>query len=133
MTSIERARAEWEVNSKPSPREGRRRNRLVIDEFRRYGEALALLEWTKVCIISKIETLRPRAGAASRLIEYLKSLADSHHISLFGNITAYVPETPHVLDGLLSQAELEAWYKKRGFFVHRGRSGIVEFWYPKAP
>ena len=134
MTPIELVRAEWEASTAFCPRTwfaGKRRL-LVTDNFRRYGEAIAVLEWSSYCVVSKLESLSPRGGAASRLIAYLKTLADSHRIVLFGNATAYVPETQTVLNGLLTQSELEAWYQRHGFVMHRNSLGIMEIWYPGA-
>jgi len=129
MRGIESARAEWEADSEPCPSERRLRKSTVIDEFRRYGDALALLVWTNVCTISKLEAVNPRTGAASQLVEYLKSLADRHDIRLFGNITAYIPDLPGPQDNLLLQSQLEAWYERHGFWIHRGQK-LVELWYP---
>jgi hypothetical protein len=131
MNGIVAARTEWKKNSAPSPRARVLKRRVVTEEFRRFGEAIALLEWTDRCTILKVETLRPRMGAATALVEYLKRLVDFYEIPLCGNITAYVPDLPTETSNILSQQELETWYAKRGFALRRGSVGQIELWYPR--
>lgn len=133
MAPILQARAEWEANSTPAPRMRRQGRCEVTDQFRQYEDVIAILEWTELCVISKVETLRPHVGAATRLLQFLKSLADRHQITLFGNATAYCPDEHRSKIELLSQDQLETWYERQGFRLHRGSLGIVEIWYPSAP
>lgn len=125
------ARAEWEANTKAQPRETRLKRRVIVDQFRQYGEALAILEWSDICTISKIESLHPGIGAASRLLEYVKSLGTRYQVALFGNATAYLPDVCASTSRLLSQEQLERWYRKHDFVLCKNKLGITELWYPK--
>jgi hypothetical protein len=131
--SIHLARAEWEANSKPAPRMRQQGRREVKDQFRQRGNVIAILEWTDVCIISKIETLHPYVGAATDFLQFLKRLATQHKITLFGNATAYRPDEQMSEVELVSQEQLEKWYEKHGFQLHNGSLGVVEIWYPRTP
>ena len=44
-----------------------------------------------------------------------------------------VPDARDLRPALLTQTVLAAWYQRRGFVMHRSSSGVVEFWYPRAP
>ena len=125
------ARSEWEANTTAFPRERHSRKMVFVDQFRKYGDAMAVLEWSDRCVISKIETLSPGAGAASRLLGYLKLLSGRYQVRLFGNATAYVPNDFAVADQLLGQDRLEAWYRKHGFVLHKNAIGLVELRYPE--
>lgn len=133
MPRSELARAEWEASTESRPRVQRQGKRELIDEFRQYGNALAVLKWGDFCTISKIESLRPGTGAATRLIEFIKSLAQKYQITLFGNATAYLPDNATTLDNFLTQDLLEGWYKRHGFQLHRNSLDGVEIWYPNIP
>ena len=131
--SILQAREVWELNTEPAPRERRQGKRDLIDEFRQFGNAIAILKWIDVCEISKIETLRPHEGAATALLEFLILLADQNQITLFGNATAYHPDDQIPGLAVLTQEQLEKWYEKHGFHLYTGKNGVVEIWYPKRP
>ena len=131
--SVAHARSEWEANSTPAYRVRRQLRHEVIDEFRMYGDAIAILQWTNICTISKIETLRPRVGAATALLKFLKSLADRYQITLLGIATAYRPDEQTSEIEFLSQEELQSWYERHAFQLHKARTGCIEIWYPKTP
>jgi hypothetical protein len=139
MTPLQCAREEWEANTTPCPKKhslSKFRTTFHIHEFRKFGQAIAWLKWNDDYIeITKLEKL-PGAGrrAGTPLIEFLKSIADKHHIRLFGNATIYQPDPPRPEAPLLPQEQLEAWYKKHGFQLYKNiETGIVELWYPNAP
>jgi|SRR5690606_19690399 hypothetical protein len=100
------------------------------EDFRRFGNAEAWLEWESHCTIKKLETLKPRSGAASLLLSKLKELADRHGFLIFANVSSYATGVP---ENLLSQTELEEWYVRQGFDVYSGANGCVFAWYPKRP
>jgi hypothetical protein len=63
MSSLPAAQAEWEAATIPYPLFHKQSYGAVVEEpFRRYGDAIAWLEWQEDCEIEKIETLKPRAG-----------------------------------------------------------------------
>lgn len=139
MASLQRAREEWEANTTPLPKQHRVsgfRMAFRTHEFRQFGQAIAWLEWDgKYGDLKKLEKLPgAKRGAGTLLLQFLKSLADKHQIRLFGNATVHEPDPP-IPDGpLLSQEQLESWYKKHGFQLCRTvRSDIVEIWYPGVP
>jgi len=123
MTPLQRAQEEWEANTTPHPKKhllSKFRTAFHIHEFRQFGEAIALLDWAKDCIvITKLETLQPGGCGPSRLIEFLKALADKYQVSLWGNARIYEPD-PLVPEGhLLTKDQLENFYKKRGFQLRK--------------
>jgi len=142
MTPIQQAQHEWEANTTPYPK-----NHLVLpvvrnnpivhkDNFRKYGQAIAWLEWDgKYIEMKKFEKLPCAAkGAGTPLIEFLKSLADKYHVRILGNPLRYDPDPPVPCGPLLSQAQLEGWYEKQGFRIHKiPNSDIPIMWYPDAP
>jgi hypothetical protein len=139
MTPLQRAREEWEANTTSHPKKhsiSKFRPAFHIHEFRKFGQAIAWLKWDGDYIeITKFEKL-PGAGrqAGTPLVEFLKSVADKYQIRLFGNATIYQPDPPIPEGPLLSQDQLEIWYKKHGFQLYKSiKSGIVELWYPNAP
>ena len=134
MTSIVCAKSEWEAATVPHSCPRTRCNgEIVEDPFRKYGDAVAWLEWSDVCEIKKIETLRPRSGAATALVTFLKALADKYKLRLFGQPIPYAPDCSLAADSPLSEEELFAWYSKRGFVVGRTSSGVPYLWYPDVP
>ena len=136
ISPIETAKAQWEANSLPYPLITHHRRRIITEDFRRLGDAIALLVWTDKCEVKKIESLCPRTGAASHLLRYILSLADAYEITLFGNARAYTSPHQGSCNSIMLQADLEIWYIKYGFTLHRFRVGgeeVVEFWYPHSP
>lgn len=110
MSSILEARANWEIATTPYPLLRKQSyGKLVEEPFRRYGDAIAWLEWEENCVITKIETLKPRSGAASALLSFLKALTERHCIRIYGNPLAYEPTCQLAAASPLSQQELEAW------------------------
>ena len=106
---------------------------VVEEPFRRYGDAIAWLEWEDACVIKKIEALKPRIGATASLLSFLKVLAVKHGIRITGNPVIYGPTCPLAAASPLSQEELNAWYSKRGFLIGKSKNGVPELWYPEAP
>ena len=106
---------------------------VVEEPFRRYGDSIAWLEWDRYCIIKKIETMRPRSGATTALLSFLRSLAAKHGFRIYGNPVVYEPTCPLALVTPLSQMELNAWYSKNGFLVGTSPDGVPCLWYPGAP
>jgi hypothetical protein len=125
------ARSESDANTTAFPRERHSRMMVFVDQVRKYGDAKAVLEWSDRCAISKIETLSPGVGAASRLLGYLKLLSGRYRIALFGNATAYVTNSFAFADQLLAQQRLEQWYRNHCFILHKNKLGMVELWYPE--
>jgi hypothetical protein len=119
MTPIQYARQEWEANTTPHPKQHRvskMRMAFHTHEFRQFGQAIALLNWAGDRIeITKVETLQPGGGSPSRLIEFLKTLADKYQVTLWGHARIYEPDAPIPRGHLLKKDELENFYKKRGF------------------
>jgi hypothetical protein len=134
MSSISAARAEWEAATIPCPLSREQSHGEIVEEpFRRYGDAIAWLDWEDYCTIVKIETLRPRSGAATSLLSFLKSVATRHGIRIYGNPVVYEPTCPQAAASPLSQKELAAWYSKRRFIVGRSEEGIPYLWFPDVP
>jgi hypothetical protein len=134
LTSLSAAQAEWEAATTPYPLPHKQSYGKIIDEpFRRYGDAIAWLEWQDNCTITKIETLKPRTSAATSLLSFLKTLATKHGIHIYGSPVIYEPTCPLAAVLPLSQEELEAWYSKNGFLVGRSSNGVPYFWYPSPP
>lgn len=134
MSSLSAAQAEWEAATIPYPLPHKQSYGEIVEEpFRRYGGAIAWLDWDEYCIIKKIETLRPRTGATTSLLSFLKTLAAKHRVRIYGNPVVYEPTCPQAAASPLSQEELNAWYSKHGFLVGRSSEGVPYLWYPDAP
>ena len=136
MNPLQLAMKEWEDKTTPQHKERKGGKKIRIQEFRKYGEAIAWLELdSKHIEIKKIEKLSCKGrGAGTALIEFLKSLADKYQVRLFGGVVAYDLEPPISNCPTLSQAQLEDWYQKRGFQLRRiPDSDIVLIWYPDLP
>jgi hypothetical protein len=122
MTPIQKAQQDWENNTTLHLKKhliSRFRPVFQIQEFRQFGNAIAMLNWSGDCIeITKFETLRPNEGAATRLIEFLKSLADKYQVRLWGHARPYEPDSPPT-GHLLTKEELEEFYKKHGFQLRK--------------
>jgi hypothetical protein len=136
MTPIQLAKKEWEENSTPHAKNNFIGKRNYTQEFRKYGEAIAWLDFDgEYIVMKKIEKLSCEGrGAGTALIEFLKSLADKYQVRLFANIAAYELEPPIVNCPTLSQDQLEAWYSEHGFQLRRiPNSGLSVIWYPDTP
>lgn len=133
MNSISSAKQEWESETTPYPLIHKLSGGIKEEEpFRRFQNAIAWLEWSGICTIKKIETLRPKTGAATSLLSFLKGIACKHSIYIFGNPCYYPPTSPEATQSPLSQEELFSWYERRGFIVDCGID-CPSIWYPKAP
>ena len=130
LDSINQARVEWEQKTQKKYCSRFNKRREIIDEFRQYGDAKAILVWGEDCTISKIETLKANSGAGANLLVFLKYLADKYKINLFGNATSYMPCNSLFEKELLCQNQLENWYLKHGFKCYRNSLGIIEISYP---
>lgn len=131
MSSVSAAQVAWEAATAPYPlRHKQSYGEIVEEPFRRFGDAIAWLEWTDVCEIKKLETLKPNSGAATRLLAFLKQLADEHGINLFGNPVAYDPTCSLAAASPLSQDELNSWYSRHGFLVGKSNAGVPFLCYP---
>lgn len=134
MGASANAQAEWEAATVPHPLSHRQSyGEFVQEPFRKYGDAIAWLEWTRFCEIKKLETLKARSGAATLLVVFLKALADKHRVHLFGQPIPYAPTCSLAAVAPLSQNELYAWYSRRGFKVGKSSSGVPYLWYPDIP
>jgi hypothetical protein len=107
------------------------------DQFRKRGQAIALINWDSEYIeITKLEKL-PDGGreAAIPLVEFLKSLADKYHVQISAHVKRYTPDSPWPDDyPIPSQEKLEAWYEKRGFQLFtQGKPAPTWAWYPDVP
>ena len=130
MHGIAAARMEWERLTELYVVERKKGSRTYKDDFRRFGDAIALLEWgSERCTISKLEALVLKDGAATRLLKLLQGISDEYDVPLWGNVIPYDPARP--VDGTapIAQDELEALYLKIGFRLHRGLD-VVECFYP---
>lgn len=138
MNSLEAAHAEWEAATIPYPLLHKQSYGKIVEEpFRRYGDAIAWLEWEaheegSVCEFKKFETLKRKTGAATSLLNFLKTLAVKHQVHIYGNPTPYPPTCPMAAESPLSEEELKTWYSKRGFLVGRSKNGVPYLWYPNA-
>lgn len=68
------------------------KNNLIYfrEDFRRFDNAIAWLQWNEDCIeIKKLETLLPHGGGPTRLIKFLKTLADEFLVPLWGHARLY--------------------------------------------
>ena len=123
MTPLQQARHEWEANTTPHPKKhplSKFRAEFHTHEFRQFGQAIAWLNWTEDCIeITKFETLQPGGGGPSRLIEFLKTLADKYQVPLWGHARIYEPDPPIPEGHLLTRGQLENFYKKHGFKLRK--------------
>ena len=136
MTPLQLAQKEWEDKTIPHPKNHLVGKKIHIHEFRKFGEAIAWLQWDgKYIVISKFEKLPGAArGAGTRLVRFLISLADKYQLRIFGNLRCYEPDPPIPCGSLMTQDVLESWYKKQGFKINKNaKSGVIELWYPSAP
>jgi len=133
MSPLQQAQHEWEASTTPHPKKhplSKFRPEFRTHEFRQFGKAIVLLNWAEDRIeITKFETLQPGGGDATRLIEFLKTLADKYQIPLWGHARIYEPDPPFPEGRLLTQEELEAFYKKYGFELREIDSNTSEISY----
>jgi hypothetical protein len=103
----------------PFPRIRSQNKRLVIDEFRRVrGRS------RRLGVVSFLRHFKDRdpqlPGGCSikayRLPQNTGGLAPDTPIR---NATAYVPDARDLRPALLTQVELDTWYQRRGFVMHR--------------
>ena len=134
MTPLSVARTEWEAGTTSYPLPHKQSYGEIIEEpYRRYGNAIAWLEWSDHCEIRKFQTLTPKSGEATLLLTFLKALATKHGIRIFGNPVVYEPTYPLPSETLLTQEQLMSWYRKQGFVVGRTKAGTGYLWYPDVP
>jgi hypothetical protein len=139
MTPLQQAQQEWEAVTTPHPKQHFYENgkkQVGKHQFRKFGQAIALLNWCENIEMTKLEKLPSGGrGATIPIVEFLKTLADNYHIRIFGHVKPYTPDPPWSDDEYIpTQEELEAWYKKRGFHLcMRGKLGAVALWYPDVP
>jgi hypothetical protein len=135
MTHLHLAEEEWTAITQPAPKTHHRSRKPVTHPFRRFGQALAWVEFDAEQIeIKKLEmTVHPAKGAATLLLEALKAIATKHELRITGAAIAYLPDPPVPPGPFLSQKELEDWYRRRGFQLVPDRSCITIFWYPDVP
>jgi hypothetical protein len=126
MTPVEQAQRKWEANTKPHPknhivRPVVRNNPIIFkEEFRQFDKAIALLNWNVDCIeILKLETLQPRHGGPTRLISFLKCIADEFQIPLWGHARLYELDPPFPEGDLLTKEKLYQFYEKHGFQLRK--------------
>lgn len=136
MKSIQRARKEWEDKTVPHPKWHFIGSECFRDEFRQYGNAIALVDWNRdYALISKLERLPLSGGGETKkLIKFLKSLAEEYHFRLYGQAVAYIPDRPCPEGPFLTHEELEHWYRAQGFKLCKIKgSERSEIWYPDIP
>jgi len=123
FSPLQQAQQEWETNTTPHPKNHPidKNGKIVhIHEFRQFDNAIAWLNWNGDCIeITKIETLQPNQGASTRLIHFLKVLADKYQVRLWGHARIYQPDEPVPKGSLLTKNQLENFYKKHGFQLRK--------------
>jgi hypothetical protein len=61
--------------------------------------------------ISDIQTMAPGTGAGSKALQFLKGLADKHHVTLSGFAKAYANDPKYIT----KNADLFKFYKSNGF------------------
>jgi hypothetical protein len=139
VTPLQLAQKEWECETTPHPKQHFYENgkkQKGLHEFRKCCQAIALINWNGDEIeITKLEKL-PGAGqgAAIPLVNFLKALADKHHIRLWGQAKTYTPDPPRPEGPFPTQEQLEAWYKRLGFQLFtRGKTAPTWIWYPDIP
>lgn len=133
MTPTSKAQADWERASEPYPLFHQSGKRTIRDDFRRMGNAIAVIDWGQNCELKKLEPITPREGGPTTLLAFLRGLADKHGIAIRGNATPYLPSRSELHEMIMSQEQLEKWYQDRGFQVHRfmcGAASAVEVRYP---
>ncbi|NOS69737.1 MAG: hypothetical protein HOP33_07390 [Verrucomicrobia bacterium] len=134
ISPILAGKMEWELETSPYPLPHKLASgEVIMESFRRYRDAIALLDWENYCVIEKIETLKPRTGAATSLITFLKTLALKHRFRIFGNPIPYKPTCLLAAASPLSQTDLQSWYSKNGFLVGNGNDGGIYLWFPNKP
>jgi hypothetical protein len=138
-TPLQLAQDEWEGKTQPNPKSHPvdLAGKVVhIHDFRKYGQAIALLNFDSEYIeITKLEKI-PGAGrgAAIPLVEFLKAIADKYSLRLYGHATIYIPDPPIPEGPFPTQEELEIWYLNRGFKLRtKGKPAPVVIWYPDVP
>jgi hypothetical protein len=135
--ALEQARKEWEDNTEAAPKtveRGKYKKSTRIHDFRRFGQAIAWLDWDAETIeIKKLETLKAGNGGATQLLKFLQTIADKHGLRISAWIVAYPPDPPAPAGKLLTQEELEGWYARRGFQINGNPCGGALGWYPTAP
>jgi hypothetical protein len=109
--------------------------RYFKEDFRRFDNAIAWLQWNEDCIeIKKLETLLPHRGGPTQLIKFLKALADEFQVPLWGHARLYELDAAFLKEDLLAQEKLEAFYKKRGFELRKIDANTSEIKYiPNLP
>jgi hypothetical protein len=140
MIPLQQAQQEWEVETTSHPKDhfyenGKKQE--GTDQFRKRGQAIALINWDGEYIeIKKLEKLPGGGrGAAIPLVNFLKALADKYHIRLSGQAKPYTPDPPLPDDPIITEQEkLEDWYKKHGFQIFtQGKPAPTWIWYPDVP
>src|ERR1700733_1278742 len=140
MTSLQQAQQEWEVIATLHPKQHFYENGKKQEgeqQFRKFEQAIVLLNWCEYIEITKLERLPDGGrGAAIPLVEFLKKLANKYHVRISGHVKPYKPDSPSLKgEHIPTQKELEVWYRKRGFYLCTRRSelGAVVLWYPDVP
>lgn len=124
MTPLKQAQQEWEANTTPYPKIHHvrpivRNNPITFPEsFQQFDKAIALLNWDSDCIeLVKLETLQPRQGGSSRLVCFLKRLADKYQLTIWGHARPYKPDPPFPAGGIITKDQLDNFYRKHGFVL----------------
>jgi hypothetical protein len=122
MIPIQLASQEWEANTQPHPKMrliSEFRPEYRLQPFRRYGYAIAWLEWYESHIeIRKFEALEETGrGSAGKLIRFLIALSNKYKIPIEGQAVPYPPDPPALKGETLTLEQLETFYKKHGFTV----------------
>jgi hypothetical protein len=132
-TPLQQAQQEWEAHTTPRPKNhtyGKRNPEIIVHEFRQFDKAIALMNWDGNRIeITKLETLQPGQGGATRLIFYLKALAHKYHVPLWGHARVYEPDPPIPVGPLLDYEKLIKFYLKHGFQLREIDANTSEFSY----
>ncbi len=133
-TPLNRLWQEWLENTTPYFKTHYIEQKPYTYEFRRYGDAIALLEPKgDYLLISKLEALEPGRGAGKKLVEFLVRLADKYQMRLYARAVAYKPDPPVTSARLLSQEDLQAWYARLGFQVWQINKDSADIGYPDLP
>lgn len=133
---LQQAQQDWENKTIPHPKQHFNKNgkkQEGLQDFRKYEQAIALINWEGEYIeITKMEKL-PEAGrgAAIPLVNFLKTLADKYQLRIRGLVNPYIPDPPRPDEPPITQEQLEAWYEKCGFqLLAQGKPAPTWIWYP---
>jgi hypothetical protein len=127
----ERCDAAWEAATSQHPVEHRRGKRVTVHPFRRYGDAIAWVEWLPShASLLKIERLDgASSGSGSALLKLIQKICVEHGLALHANVAPYRREPDgEIVDDPHGSARLIGWYRWQGFDITKA-DGAIHAWY----